>query len=71
MYHQFVDQKKVIGWLLQHGADREAKLVAMNKRIIDVVQTTRNRKLLEVFKKCVPLETLIRIDLERAKLKKL
>lgn len=63
--------EKVIRWLLQHGADPEAKLVAHNKRIIDVVQTSRNRKLLEVFKKWVPLETLIRIDLERERLKKL
>lgn len=49
--------EKVISWLLQHGANPEAKLVTQNKRIIDIVQTSRNRKLLEIFRKWVPPET--------------
>lgn len=45
---------KVIGYLLQNGARADAKLISQNKRIIDFVQNSRNRKLSEVFKKWVP-----------------
>ena len=48
------EQEKVVEWLLQHGADPEAKLVLQNQRIIDFVQASKNRKLLEVFKKYFP-----------------
>ena len=47
---------KVIDWLLDHGADPYAKLVSQNKRIIDFVLTSRNRSLLQVFKKHFPIE---------------
>ena len=62
--------EKVIGWLLEHGANPEAKLITQNKRIIDVVQSSRNRRLLEVFKKWVPADKFKQGGRGRAGLRK-
>lgn len=45
---------KVIDWLLKHGANPNATMFPLNKLIIDIVKTSKNRKLLEVFQDNVP-----------------
>lgn len=46
--------KKVIEWLLEHGADMNANMVASKKSIIETVSNSRNRSLLPIFKKYIP-----------------
>lgn len=46
---------KVIGWLLQNGADANEMLISPNVKIIDFVKKARNNKLMNVFEKYNPL----------------
>lgn len=46
---------KVIGWLLQNGADANEMLINPNVKIIDFVKKARNNNLINMFEKYNPL----------------